>query len=410
MRLRASCALLGLLFVTVFDSSECLQTTVRPDKGSIVTVSTELPLDQCAVCTVSGVNDTQTSCHSSLSLVPEDEVKLLFNCTQPIEQSYTVTIARTIECTKDACSPTTVETQSSILTEFTRTFTWELKAPEKIVVGLDILGEGLMETSQPCPNGFQYSVATSKSNTKGLIQYCRGGSVTRFDLPSEAVVSLQVKPKAQVESVVFQASAGPLKGRRMVVTTDSSTTVVVSRDPKEPDCEVCSADGCSPTEKTLINAEKLPLEFSCPKPQDVYSVKMEKKIECTKTSCVPAAAEVDPDPFKDFKRSLTWAISVPERTVLTLDFPGGLKEMAGTESCQDGFQYTVSTTKSDGKIITNSYCKGTTVPHLDLLGATTVTVDVPKGGQLDSAAFSVKAAPRGKCLLLQFVPNRGKNK
>lgn len=89
---------------------------------------------------------------------------------------------------------------------------------------------------------------------------------------------------------------------------------------------------------------------------------------------------------------------MPERTVLTLGFPGdGLKEMSGAESCQDDFQYSVSTTKSDGKIKTNSYCKGGTVSHLDLLGATTVTVEVPKGGELDSA-FTVKAAPRGKCL------------
>lgn len=61
-----------------------------------MTVSTELPLDQCAVCTVSGVNGTETSCHSSVALVPEEEVKLLFNCSQPIGQAYTVKINRTI--------------------------------------------------------------------------------------------------------------------------------------------------------------------------------------------------------------------------------------------------------------------------------------------------------------------------
>ena len=59
-------------------------------------MSTELPLDQCAVCTVSGVNDTETSCQSSFTLVPEEEVKLLFNCSQPIEQSYTVRVTRAI--------------------------------------------------------------------------------------------------------------------------------------------------------------------------------------------------------------------------------------------------------------------------------------------------------------------------
>ncbi|XP_029298643.1 CUB domain-containing protein 1 [Cottoperca gobio] len=399
MRLCATCALLGLLFLTVFDISECLQTTVRPHKGSTVTVSTELPLDQCAVCTVSGVNDT--SCHSSLSLVPEEEVKLLFNCSQPIEQAYTVTISRTIECTKDACSPVTVETQPSILTEFSRTLSWEVKAPEKTVVGLDIIGDGLIKTTQPCTNGIQYSMTTSKTNAE-VSQYCRGGSMTRFDLTNQAVVSLQVKPNSQVDSVVFQASAGPLKGRTMVITVDSSTTVVISRDPKEAECDVCSVDGstpdCRPTEKTMTNVERLSLEFSCQKPQEVYSVKMKKKIECTPSSCTPAAGEVDPDLFKDFKRSITWDISVPERTVLTLDFPGGLKENTGAENCDDGLQYSVSTTKSDGKTKSNSYCKSGTVSQLDLLGATTVTVEVPKGVELD--AFTVKAAPRGGRMLI----------
>ena len=70
-----------------------------------------------------------------------------------------------------------------------------------------------------------------------------------------------------------------LEGRKMVVTVDSSTTVVITRNPDEPECEVCSPDGsCSPTEKTLTNVEGLSLEFSCAKPQDVYSMKMKKKI------------------------------------------------------------------------------------------------------------------------------------
>lgn len=74
--------------------SGCFQTVVQPSKGSTVTVSTTLPLAQCAVCTVSG--DNLTSCHSILSLVPEAEVKLLFNCSQPLDQSFTVTVNHSI--------------------------------------------------------------------------------------------------------------------------------------------------------------------------------------------------------------------------------------------------------------------------------------------------------------------------
>lgn len=116
------------------------------------------------------------------------------------------------ECTKDACSPPTVEAPSSILTELNRTFTWKLNTPEKTFVGLNILGEGLIETSQPCPDGFQYLTTSKTVET----QYCRGGSVTRFDLPSEATVSLQVKPNAQIPPVLFQASAGPLSKNQLL--------------------------------------------------------------------------------------------------------------------------------------------------------------------------------------------------
>ncbi|XP_072226330.1 CUB domain-containing protein 1 [Leuresthes tenuis] len=399
VRFCATCVLLGLSFLGAFDTSECLQTVVRPNKGSIVTVSTKLPLAECAVCTVSGVNDTQTSCYSSLTLVPENEVKLLFNCSQPIEQSYTVTITRSIECSKDACDPMMVDVQSSMLTEFTRTFIWELKVPEKTVVTVNILGSGLTEMSQSCPDGLQYSVATSKTSSKGLTQYCHGGSVTQLDLANEAVVSLQVKPNTQEVPVSFQFSAGPLKGRTVDISIGPSTTVVLSRDLGQPECEVCTTDGstpdCSSVEKTLTTAEKLSVEFSCLKPQDLFSVKIKTTIECTKGSCTPAAAEVDPKLLEDFKRTLVWDITVPERTVLTLYFPAdGLKDISTAGNCQDGYRYTVSSTRSDGKIRTNSFCKGGSVTHFELLGATTVTVEVPKGGDMGQTAFNVKAAPR----------------
>lgn len=62
-----------------------------------MTVSTQLPPDQCSVCTVSGANDTaSTSCHSRLSLQPGQDVQLLLNCSQPVEQAYAVAISRTI--------------------------------------------------------------------------------------------------------------------------------------------------------------------------------------------------------------------------------------------------------------------------------------------------------------------------
>lgn len=94
---------------------------------------------------------------------------------------------------------------------------------------------------------------------------------------------------------------------------------------------------------------------------------------------------------------MTWDISVPESTVITLDFPGGgLKEISAGVTCPDDYQYSVSTIKRSGEIQSNNYCKGGTVSDLNLLGATTVTIEVPKGEKLESAAFNVKATERGK--------------
>lgn len=68
----------------------------------------------------------------------------------------------------------------------------------------------------------------------------------------------------------------------MVTTVDSSTAVALRRDPAEPDCEVCSVEGstpsCSPTEKMLSNVANVTLEFSCPAPQNVFSVAITKHI------------------------------------------------------------------------------------------------------------------------------------
>lgn len=121
--------------------------------------------------------------------------------------------------------------------------------------------------------------------------------------------------------------------------------------------------------------------------------------ECTKTSCTPAAAEADPELFKDFRRSLGWDISVPERTVLTLDFPAvGLEEIPAIEKCKDGIQLSVSTTRSDGSVKVYSYCSGGKVSSLNLLGPTSIVMEVPKDGELDQTVFNAKAAPRGEFL------------
>lgn len=100
-----------------------------------------------------------------------------------------------------------------------------------------------------------------------------------------------------------------------------------------------------------------------------------------------------------------WDLTVPEKTVLSLDFPGsGLKEKTASGKCEDGYQYSVSTTNSEGEVIAKAYCRAGPVSHLDMLGKATVTIEVPKGGKLDSTAFTASAMPRSMSLKPSILP------
>ncbi|XP_072304171.1 CUB domain-containing protein 1 [Eucyclogobius newberryi] len=381
--------LLLLVLVPVPRATDGLETVVRPDSGSSVTISSDRP--ECSVCEVTGVNATGTTCHQSLALTPEQEVKLQFNCSEL--QAFSVAVARTIVCTKDSCSPESAAAQN-FFSDLPRTYIWELTAPPKTTLSLDPQGKGLSRTTGPCPDGVQLSVSTSKSDPEE--QFCRGGSLQMLEVKNGAVVKLKVNPKTTVDPTAF--TAAPLKGRTMEVTVGPGTVLVLTRKPSDPECEVCSGGDCSDTGKTITNTDKLQLEFSCSKPQDVFTVGITGKTECTETSCTPVAAEVDPLLFKGFKRTLAWDVSLPPNTVLTLDFPGsGLEETSG--SCPDGFQYSVSSSKSGAAPKESVYCRGTSLSSLNLSGQTSVVLELPKDQDLPQTLFTASAAKRGSRLL-----------
>uniref|UniRef100_A0A3B4YT54 CUB domain containing protein 1a n=1 Tax=Seriola lalandi dorsalis TaxID=1841481 RepID=A0A3B4YT54_SERLL len=152
----------------------------------------------------------------------------------------------------------------------------------------------------------------------------------------------------------------------MVLTVDSSTTVVFTRDPKGPECEVCTVDGstpnCNPTEKRLSNAEKHSLEFSCPKPQDMYSVKIKKKIDCTETSCSGNIVQAESSMFPDFNRTFTWDLKVVSTRAFQLAFQEtGMRQIPNEETCPDEHTYSLVTYLRTGPATIGTFCKGGTV-------------------------------------------------
>lgn len=85
-----------------------------------------------------------------------------------------------------------------------------MRAPEKTLVSLNVIGDGLAKTEKTCPDGLQYSVVTSETSNKVPTRYCRGGSETQLDLSNEGVVSLEAKPDKPLGAILFQASSGPM--------------------------------------------------------------------------------------------------------------------------------------------------------------------------------------------------------
>lgn len=394
MRFYWSGTLLGSVLLAVLRATVCdaLDTVARPSSGSAVTISTKQ--SECSVCEVTGVNATETTCHQSLPLTPEQEVRLKFQCSEPTEQAFSASITHTVDCSKDSCSPSSAEAQD-LLSELPRVYVWTISALPKTTVRLDLQPSGgLSKSTSPCPDGVQIFV--SKSESEPEEQFCRGGPVAALDVKNKATVKLKVDPKTAMGSAVFMPT--PLKGRLMEVTVPAGAELVLSRKPSEPECDVCSGGDCSDTGKTFTTAGKSTLEFSCANPQDAYSVKIANKIECTKTLCSPKAATVDPELFKGFKRTLTWDITVPPKTILTLDFHGpGLEETP--DPCGDGFQYLITSKHSDGTAKKRSYCRGSSVSSLNVPGETNVILDLPKDLDLPQTQFTLRAAERGSRML-----------
>lgn len=73
-----------------------------------------------------------------------------------------------------------------------------------------------------------------------------------------------------------------LGGRMMSVTPDPNTIITISRVTEEPDCSVCvnqeSKQNCNPKELTLEDPTNTSVEFTCPRPQDVFVVEIKRDI------------------------------------------------------------------------------------------------------------------------------------
>lgn len=68
----------------------------------------------------------------------------------------------------------------------------------------------------------------------------------------------------------------------MSIVPDPNTIIIISRVTTEPDCSVCENKGpkqkCKPNVLTLRDPGDTTVEFTCPQPQDVFTVEINREI------------------------------------------------------------------------------------------------------------------------------------
>lgn len=67
----------------------------------------------------------------------------------------------------------------------------------------------------------------------------------------------------------------------MSVTPEPKTTIIITRVTSEPDCSVCvqaAKPTCDPKRVKLTDPGKTSVEFTCPQPQHIYTVEINRAI------------------------------------------------------------------------------------------------------------------------------------
>uniref|UniRef100_A0A674BR97 CUB domain containing protein 1 n=1 Tax=Salmo trutta TaxID=8032 RepID=A0A674BR97_SALTR len=180
------------------------------------------------------------------------------------------------------------------------------------------------------------------------------------------------------------------------VTPEPDTIVTISRNTKAKECSVCVGEGptCNPKELVLRAARNTSVKFTCPQPQDVFSVEINREIEIT---CTGNIVQAESSLFPDFNRTFTWDLKVPPGLSFQLDFPSpGMRQIPPSETCPDEHTYTIITYQRTGLATIGIFCPDGSVTRVQVLYKGRVSLQVPGDRKLEPLDFKVTVGPEIK--------------
>ncbi|XP_043073699.1 CUB domain-containing protein 1 [Puntigrus tetrazona] len=185
---------------------------------------------------------------------------------------------------------------------------------------------------------------------------------------------------------------------KIEVTPDFGTSVIFSKKAgKDLDCTVCKDEDPSPTCNSnlrLTEAQPTTVIFNCSQPGDVFNVEINQDIDCSTTDCSIIVVHPGSTRFLEFTRTFTWDLKVQSGKVFQLEFPSpGMRQINPSESCPDKHTYTITTYQRAGPANIGSFCRDGTIGRIQVLYKGRVTLDVPKGTDLNPSDFKVSMGP-----------------
>ncbi|XP_076016939.1 CUB domain-containing protein 1-like [Genypterus blacodes] len=208
--------------------------------------------------------------------------------------------------------------------------------------------------------------------------------------------------------LVFSAS-----GNYKVTISSEAGVTVTFRRVKVSKCEVCTGSGlmqCHHGPTIPIQDEKtLSLQFTCHRPQDEYTVDIQRTIECTSKACSDHIVldEFGFFPLMDFNRTFTWKLNATGSQAFRVDFgKTGLRQVDPSESCPDRHTYGLRAFQSTGEVDIGTYCRTGFIRSAQILNQGSFTVDIKAGQKLQQLTFDVSVGEDIKSLakLMQVLP------
>ncbi|XDV33790.1 hypothetical protein PO909_004066 [Leuciscus waleckii] len=195
---------------------------------------------------------------------------------------------------------------------------------------------------------------------------------------------------------------------KIEVTPDPGTTVeFIKKAGQGLDCDACKDEGPSQTcnsKLELTEARPTIVTFNCSQPGDVFTVEINQKIDCSPTACSIIATHPDSTRFLEFSRTFNWDLKVQPDRMFQLDFPApGMRQIKPSESCPDKHTYTIITYQRSGPISIGTFCRNGTISCIQALFKGRVSLEVPKGTDLNPSDFKVSIGPDTKATALVVV-------